>query len=64
MNKKALISSSLVLTLLASRRQQAKIELDNAIAKKEWSKVPGWDGIDIGLMMAEKIVNECKEGKR
>jgi hypothetical protein len=47
-----------ILGLIDIRRRSAQQELKDAIEKKQWSKVPGWDGIDIGLMMAEKIIKE------
>lgn len=40
------------------RRRDAQRELKAAIENKEWSKVAGWDGIDIGLMMAEKTIKD------
>lgn len=40
------------------RRRSAQRELKDAIENKQWSKVPGWDGIDIGLMMAEKTLKD------
>lgn len=40
------------------RRKSAQRELKDAIENKQWSKVPGWDGIDIGLMMAEKTIKD------
>ena len=48
----------MLLDSLAWRRNEVQRERDTAIKNKEWSKVPGWDGVDIGLLMAEKIVNE------
>jgi hypothetical protein len=54
-------SSELILRLLSLidiRRKSAQRELKDAIENKQWSKVPGWDGIDIGLMMAEKTIKE------
>ena len=47
-----------LLELIDIRRRSAQRELKDAIEKKQWSKVPGWDGIDIGLMMAEKTIKE------
>jgi hypothetical protein len=47
-----------LLGLIDIRRRSAQRELKDAIEKKQWSKVPGWDGIDIGLMMAEKTIKE------
>ncbi len=40
------------------RRRDAQRELKSAIENKQWSKVAGWDGIDIGLMMAEKTIRD------
>lgn len=50
-----------LLGLIDIRRRSAQRELKDAIENKQWSKVPGWDGIDIGLMMAETIVREENE---
>ena len=47
-----------LLSLIDIRRRSAQRELKDAIENKQWSKVPGWDGIDIGLMMAEKTIKE------
>lgn len=54
-------SPNFVLGCISVRRSQAQRERDDAIAKKEWSKVPGWDGIDIGLMAAERIIEESSK---
>ena len=54
-------AEGVLLRLLGSiniRRRSAQRELKDAIENKQWSKVPGWDGIDIGLMMAEKTIKE------
>lgn len=40
------------------RGLDAQRELTEAIKGKQWSKVAGWDGIDIGLMMAEKTIKD------
>ena len=53
-------SVNIVLGLIDLRRRHAQKELNTAITKREWSKVAGWDGIDIGLMMAEKIVKKSQ----
>ena len=47
-----------LLGLIDIRRRTAQRELKDAIENKQWSKVPGWDGIDIGLMMAERTIKE------
>jgi hypothetical protein len=47
-----------ILSLIDIRRRTVQSELNEAIERKQWSKVPGWDGIDIGLMMAEKTIKE------
>lgn len=47
-----------LISLIDIRRRSAQRELKAAIANKQWSKVPGWDGIDIGLMMAETTLKE------
>lgn len=47
-----------LLGLIDIRRRTMQRELKDAIENKQWSKVSGWDGIDIGLMMAEKTIKE------
>ena len=51
-------SATLVLQLIEMRRKSAAKELATAIANKQWSQVAGYDGIEIGLIMAAKIVRE------
>jgi hypothetical protein len=60
--EKRMVSSKEVLGAIAIRRRQAKTEFESALSNKEWSKLPGWDGIDIGLLMAENIVKDCLKG--
>lgn len=44
--------------LIQLRRTSIAREFDEALKSKEWSKLSGLDGIDVGLMIAEKIVKE------
>ncbi len=53
-----------LLGLIDISRRSAQRELKDAIEKRQWSKVPGWDGIDIGLMMAEKTIKEEMQQNR
>ena len=47
--------------LLEIRRLGIENELKRAVLLKEWSKVAGYDGIEIGLIIAKKIIeNEIK----
>lgn len=57
-DKIKLIDKEVLLMLIDNRRKSVQQELNSAISNKEWSKVPGFDGIDIGLMIAEKYINE------
>ena len=40
------------------RQKHEEALRDEAVAAKQWSHVPGRDGIAIGLMLAAKIVSE------
>lgn len=47
---------------IVHRREIISKELKSAIQRKEWSKIPQLDSMDIGLLMAEKIIREeCPE---
>lgn len=47
-----------LLGLIDIRRRSVQQELKDSITSKEWSKMSGLDGIDIGLLMAEKTIKE------
>ena len=52
------------LIFIEMRRKSVAKDLAEAIARREWSKVAGLDGIEIGLIIAKKILEEeIKHGK-
>ena len=53
-----------IIGLIDIRCKSIQDEFNRALAKKEWSKLAGFDGIDIGLLMARRIIEEeIKYGK-
>lgn len=51
---------NLVAKLIELKRENTAKELSIAVKNREWSRVPGLDGIEIGLIIAAKIVKEEK----
>lgn len=51
-----MINEKDILWELKARRKATQKEFSNALKNKEWSKLAGYDGIDIGLMIAEQII--------
>jgi hypothetical protein len=48
----------LALSIIELRRKSAASILADAINNKAWSQVSGYDGIEIGLIIAKKIIEE------
>lgn len=47
-----------LLDLLKLRQAHQSKELSQAVERREWSRVPGLDGIEIGLILAIKLTEE------
>ena len=53
----------MALELVQMRLRWYELQRDEAIDKKEWSKMSGFDGIALGLLMAAQIIEkEMREG--
>ena len=48
----------MVLGMIDLRRKSAQRKFEDALKNGEWSKLAEFDGIDCGLLIAEKIVKE------
>jgi hypothetical protein len=48
----------LVLELIEMRRKSAEQEFKDALDNHRWSQVSGWHGIETGLIMAKKVIED------
>lgn len=62
--KKKNINAENVLENIRLKRKQYKVEFDTALYNEKWSQLSGFNGIDIGLMIAEKIIDEEARKKK
>ena len=58
------MNKDVILRRIECSRQIAAEELQDAIKKREWSCVTGRAGIEIGLILAAKIIREYPKGRR